>query len=163
MENLENSSSFSNFQSSERTEKEEMNTNNFLVIPESEIKLSFSRSSGKGGQNVNKVSTKAEVRWQIDSSTALTDEQKAKIKKKYPNRINEMGEFIVVSQKARTQKQNRETAIHRLNKLVREALIPEKERIPTNPSKASKERRLEEKKRQAKKKKLRRKSFSDYE
>jgi len=123
-----------------------------FIVPESEISESFSRSGGKGGQNVNKLSTKAEARWNIGNSQAFTDEQKEKIEQVLKNRINKEGELIVVSQEERSQLQNRQRAFQRLNELVLWALIPEKERIPTKPTRASKERRLEAKKLQKEKK-----------
>ena len=116
--------------------------------PESEISVSFSRASGPGGQNVNKLATKAEACWNIDNSQAFTDEEKEKIKQVLKNRINKEGELIVVSQEERSQFQNRQKAIGHLNELVLWALTPQQERIPTKPTRASKERRLEEKRRQ---------------
>ncbi len=124
-------------------------------VPESEISEQFSRSGGSGGQNVNKLSTKAEVRWNVDASAAFTDEEKEKIKQVLNNRINKEGELLVVSQEERSQLQNRERAIERLNNLVNDALIPEKERKATKPTAGSKERRLETKKRRGETKKLR--------
>lgn len=129
------------------------------IVPEAEISERFSRSGGKGGQNVNKLSTKAEVRWNVDESRAFSDEEKEKIKRVLGNRINKEGELIIASQEERSQLQNRERAIERLNNLVAAALTPEKERIPTRPTRASRERRLEEKKRQAVKKRQRVKEF----
>jgi len=146
MENLENKI----INSPEEMKKEEKK-----IVPDEEISEKFSRSGGRGGQNVNKLSTKAEVRWNVDASMVFTPEEKEKIKDILGKRINKEGELIVVSQEERSQMQNRERAIERLNKLVEAALIPEKERKPTKPTKASKERRLEEKKRIGEKKKQR--------
>lgn len=123
-----------------------------FVVPESEISERFSRSGGKGGQNVNKLSTKAELRWNVDNSRALTEEEKERIKQVLGSRINKEGELIVVSQEERSQFQNRQLAVARMNELVSQALTPEKERIPTEPTRASEERRLEEKKHQKEKK-----------
>ncbi len=125
------------------------------LVPESEISEQSSRSSGKGGQNVNKRSTKSEVRWNVENTAAFTPEEKEKIKQTLGNRINKEGDLIIVSQEERSWLQNKERAIERLNKLVRTALIPEKERKPTRPTAGSKERRLEEKKRIGEKKKSR--------
>jgi len=127
------------------------------LVPNSEITEKFSRSSGSGGQNINRASTKAEVRWNVDASMAFTDEEKEKIKQALDNRINKAGKLIVVSQEERTQLKNRKRAIERLNNLVKLALIPKKKRKPTKPTKASKERRLLEKKRTKKKKMWRKK------
>jgi ribosome-associated protein len=146
MENLENKF----IKSPEEMKKEEKK-----FVPDEEISEIFSRSSGRGGQNVNKLSTKVEVRWNVDASMTFTPEEKEKIKQALANRINKEGELIVVSQEERSQMQNRERAIEKLNKLVEAALVPEKERKPTKPTKASKERRLEEKRRIGEKKKQR--------
>jgi len=132
-----------------------MKKENNPVVPESEISEQFSRSSGKGGQNVNKLSTKAEVRWNVDESKSFSREEKEKIKKVLINKINKEGNLIVVSQEERSQLQNRERAIERLNNLVKSALILKKKRKTTKPTKASKERRLQSKKRLSEKKKLR--------
>ncbi len=129
------------------------------LIPEKEISESFSRSSGKGGQNVNKVSTKVELRWNVDVSAAFSEEEKDKIKKALTNRISKTGDLIITVQDERSQIQNRERAMEKLNKLVEEALTPEKERVPTKPTIGSKERRLGEKKRQGEKKKFRSEKF----
>jgi ribosome-associated protein len=127
------------------------------LIPEDEIEFQFSRSSGKGGQNVNKVETKVEIRFNIDRSKAFSDEEKEKIKKSLTNRINKEGDLIVVSEEERSQLQNKIIALEKLNEIIREALKIEEERIPTKPSKAIKEKRLKEKKLISAKKKLRQK------
>jgi ribosome-associated protein len=134
---------------------EEMDKKEKNIVPEDEITEQFSRSSGAGGQNINRVSTKAEARWNIEASAAFTDEEKEKIKQTLKNRINEKGELIIRSQEERSQSQNREQAIKRLNKLVQAALKPEKERVATKPTLASKKRRLQEKKRLGEKKRTR--------
>ncbi len=126
-----------------------------LSVPESEISEQSSRSSGAGGQNVNKRSTKSEVRWNVENTAAFTDEEKEKIKSALGNRINKEGELIVVSQEERSWLQNKERAIERLNNLVGTALIPEKERIATKPTRSSKEHRLEEKKHRGETKQMR--------
>ena len=136
-------------------EKKEMKEENESIVPESEITEKFSRSGGHGGQNVNKLSTKAEARWNIDESKAFSDEEKEKIKKFLANQINKKGELIVVSQEERSQLQNREQAVERLNNLIKAALVPEKERKATKPTFSSKERRLEAKKRLGEKKRWR--------
>ena len=129
------------------------------LIPEDEIEFQFSRSSGKGGQNVNKVETKVEIRFNIDRSKAFSDEEKEKIKKSLTNRINKEGDLIVVSEEERSQLQNKIIALEKLNEIIREALKPREERIPTKVPKASKTERLKEKKLISEKKKLRQKSF----
>lgn len=127
------------------------------IIAKDEIIEKFSRASGRGGQNVNKLSTKAEVRWNVGKSKKFSSEKKEKIRRVLANKINAKGELIVVSQEERSQLQNRELAIEKLNNLVKSALIPKKKRKPTKPTMASKERRLAIKKRLKEKKTWRKK------
>ena len=127
------------------------------LIPEDEIEFQFSRSSGKGGQNVNKVETKVEIHWNINNSKAFSEEEKEKIKQSLAKRINQEGDLIIRSEEERSQLKNRRIALEKLNEMIKEALKPEEERISTKPSKAIKERRLKEKKLISEKKKLRQK------
>jgi ribosome-associated protein len=119
--------------------------NNQFHIPPSELRVTFARSSGAGGQNVNKTSTKATVHWPIGRSRVLSLEQKARVREKLSNKINWSDEVVVTSEEERSQPQNRALAIARLQTLVSRALIIPKKRRPTRPTKASKLRRLESK------------------
>jgi ribosome-associated protein len=118
----------------------------------SEFTFRASRSSGAGGQNVNKVNTRVEVRFHVQKSVLLDAVEKDKVLSRLANRINKEGELILASQTGRTQGDNRKKAEERLNKLINKALIPEKKRNPTKPSKASVEKRLVNKKEQSEKK-----------
>ena len=119
---------------------------------ENEFIISASRSSGPGGQNVNKVSTKIELRFNVSDSMLLSDEEKDIISQKLITRINNAGELLIVSQSERTQLQNKASAIEKFYTLVEKALLPVRKRRPTKPSYASKLRRLEHKKLLSKKK-----------
>lgn len=117
-----------------------------MYIPETELTITFARSSGKGGQNVNKTSTKVTIHWPIGKSAVLTDEERGRIRAKLVNRINNNDELVVTSEEERSQLQNKELAINRLQTLVTAALHIPKKRKATKPTRASKLRRLESKK-----------------
>ncbi len=117
-----------------------------MQIPESELTITFARSSGAGGQNVNKTSTKVIIHWPVGKSFVLTDEEKGRVREKLANKINNEDELVVMSEEERSQPQNREIAIDRLNELVTEALHIPKKRRATRPTKGSKLRRIEGKK-----------------
>lgn len=111
-----------------------------------EVSYSASRSGGPGGQHVNKVSTRIELRFMIGQSLVLTDEQKEIIRKKLIRRINFADELLVVSQNSRSQSANKEDAFQKFIVLLQKALTPPKPRIKTKPSASSKEKRLQDKK-----------------
>lgn len=117
-----------------------------IIIPYKEIKITFSRSGGAGGQNVNKTSTKAILHWSVGNSQVLSLEEKARVRTKLANRINNNDEVVLMSDEERSQPQNRDLAIARLQSLVASALHVPKKRRPTRPTKASKLRRIESKK-----------------
>lgn len=121
-----------------------------------ELHFSASRSSGPGGQNVNKVSTKMELRFHVASSAILSKEEKELIAEKLAARINVAGELVLVSQSERSQLQNKEKVTEKFYMLVARALTPRKKRKPTKPSGASKEERLEAKRQLSEKKERRR-------
>ena len=120
-----------------------------------ELVFSASRSSGPGGQNVNKVSSKVELRFHILNSSLLTQQEKGLLMEKLALRINKEGELVLVSQSERTQLRNKEAVIEKFYSLLRKALTPRKKRKPTRPGAAVKEERLENKRIKAKMKEQR--------
>ena len=123
-----------------------------------EIKFNFSRSSGPGGQHVNKVNTKAELRLDIKNSNVFNEEEKALLLEKLFNQINQEGVLIIVSQASKSQLKNKEEAITKLYTLINKALKPKKKRKATSVPQVAKEKRLKDKK-ETSEKKDRRKSF----
>jgi ribosome-associated protein len=112
---------------------------------ENEFVFQASRSSGPGGQNVNKVSSKVELRFNINDSQLLSDEEKLIVAEKLSNKMNKLGEIVLVAQTDRSQLKNKEKVIGKFYLLLERALIPPKKRYKTRPTKASIERRLESK------------------
>jgi ribosome-associated protein len=115
-----------------------------------EFVFQASRSGGPGGQNVNKVSSKVELRFYIANSALLNEEEKTIIAEKLINKINNLGELILVSQTERSQLQNKEKVIEKFYLLINKVLTPRKKRLNTKPTKASVEKRLVSKRVQAK-------------
>ena len=117
-----------------------------LEIPEHELDFAVSRSGGPGGQNVNKVSTRVTLRFNVDSSESLNKDQRRRIHFRLATRINKEGILQVTSQRTRSQELNRADVLERFAELLREALHKELPRIPTRVSRAAKIKRVEEKK-----------------
>lgn len=115
----------------------------------SEFTFSASRSGGAGGQNVNKVNTKVELRFDIVASSLLSDDEKTQILGKLRTKLTTEGILIVVSQEERTQLKNKEICIEKFYNMLEKALTIPKKRKPTKPTAASKEKRLESKRQQS--------------
>lgn len=117
-----------------------------VVIPEAEIVFTFVRSSGPGGQNVNKVSTKAVLRFDVAGSPSLDEQDRLLIRERLASRLTREGVLVLSSDATRSQEDNRRLALLKLQQLLRAALHRQRPRKPTRPSRAAQERRLAAKK-----------------
>lgn len=132
-----------------------------MKVPREKLQVSFSRSSGPGGQNVNKVATRVEVRFQLESADWIPPLIRSRLVGLHPRRLNREGDFIIVSSRFRSQKRNLEDCIEKLEGLLREASRPRQRRVPTRKTRASNERRLLQKKRRSSTKTHRRRPDED--
>ncbi len=123
--------------------------NEMIQIPDEQLEWSFARSGGPGGQNVNKVASKATLRWNFSNSTALTAEMKDRLQVKYPSRVTNEGELVITSQKTRDQDRNKQDCLEKLIAIIRSVLVVPKPRKKTKPTKASQARRVAEKRHKA--------------
>ena len=130
--------------------------NDRISIDETELEEQFVRSSGPGGQNVNKVSTAVELRFDVARSAALTPPIRQRLVRLAGNRLTKDGVLIIRAERFRTQEQNRADARERLAEMVRNAAVSPKFRVKTKPSKGAKERRIRTKVKRGAIKKLRR-------
>lgn len=128
-----------------------------LRIPRAEFTLSFVRSSGPGGQNVNKVASKAQLRWDVLGSPSLPAEVRERFRARYGSRLTTSGELILSSQRYRDQGRNVADCLEKLRAMLVAVSRPPVKRRPTRPSRAARQRRLEEKRSVARTKRLRRK------
>ncbi len=126
-----------------------------IIIPASELTWSAVRASGPGGQNVNKVASKVELRFDAAHSRVLSDDTRSRLIQLAGSRASLEGVIVVVVQDTRDQRRNLELARERLSDLIRQALVRPKRRRPTKPSRAAQARRLDAKKRQGDKKRAR--------
>lgn len=125
-----------------------------VVVPRAAVTFAASRASGPGGQNVNKVNTRAELRIALDA-IPLPPGARGRLRRLAGKRVNAAGELLIAAEEHRSQSRNKEAALERLRELVARALVPPKPRIRTKPTKASRERRIDAKKRRSDVKKAR--------
>lgn len=134
---------------------------NSIAIDESELKFSFSRASGPGGQNVNKVATAARLRWDVKRSPSLREDVKERLVIISGTRMTTRGVLVIDARRYRSQEKNREDALARLVALVKKAAVRPKKRKTTKPTRESKKRRLDEKRRRSETKRGRKKVSDD--
>lgn len=130
-------------------------------IPERELVFTFARSSGPGGQNVNKTETKATLRWAVRQSLSLPADVRARFLRSFATRITTEGELVLSSQRHRDRLRNIDDCLEKLAVMLRSVATPRRKRRPTRPSRGAVERRISEKKRRGSSKSARRKPADD--
>lgn len=123
-----------------------LEVNETIRIPEEEWSWTYARSGGPGGQNVNKVASKAVLRWAMVASVSVPEAVKERLRAAHPSHCTVEGDYLVVSQKYRDQERNREDCLAKLAEMLRRAAKPPTPRRPTKPTKSSQRRRLTDKK-----------------
>ena len=141
--------------------KNDVPVKNGIVIPEHELEITTSRAGGPGGQHVNKTDTRITVRWNVKTTTVLTEEQKSRVLQNLASRLTESGDLIIHNNETRSQLQNKKLALMILANEIRRALHVPKKRMATRISKAKKESRLQAKSHRGTVKQLR--SKKDFE
>ena len=134
-----------------------------IRIPRSELTFQFSRSGGPGGQNVNKLSTRVQMRWNVDETEALPEDVRRRLKSHNHKRINSEGELLLTSQRYRDQARNIEDCVEKLRELVAAAAVIPHRRRPTKPTAGSHRRRLQSKRERSERKMRRRQPRLDGE
>jgi ribosome-associated protein len=135
--------------------------NERIHIPEEELSFTFVRSGGPGGQNVNKVASKAVLRWGVDASPSVPADVKARLRTLHRRRITTEGDLVLSSQRYRDQDRNRLDCLDKLREFLLEAAVVPRARKPTRPSRGARERRLADKRRRAAVKSVRRRPVDD--
>ncbi len=131
------------------------------TIPEEDLELSYVRSSGPGGQNVNKVSTKVELRFRLSQCTALSWAQKRRLMGAFSSHVTRTGDIVLSSDRFRSQLRNQEDVLERLARMIRKIRSAPKRRIATKPTRSSQQRRVKDKRQRGELKRQRRRGDVD--
>jgi ribosome-associated protein len=142
-------------------ETDGIRVNDSVVIPRGELEVRASRSSGAGGQHVNKTSSRIEIEWNVRTSAAISDEQRERLLSRLASRLSDEGSIRVVASDTRSQLRNREAAERRLGETVAKALVIAKKRKPTRRPRSADEARLSEKKKHSERKRERQRPITD--
>jgi len=132
-----------------------------IRVPLRELRFTFARSSGPGGQNVNKVNTKATLHWAVATTGSLPDDVRQRLMQRFRRRINSEGQLVIQSQRFRDQGRNVADCLEKLRAMLQQVAQPPKKRVPTRPSRRAKQRRLDDKRSKARTKQLRRRPGLD--
>lgn len=138
-----------------------LEVNSRISIPLKEFQFTFARSSGPGGQNVNKVNTKVTLHWPVTETDSLPSAVRERFVERYPRRINREGQLVVTSERFRDQGRNVADCLNKLRDLILAVATAPKRRKPTKPTKGSRERRLQSKRQKSEKKQARRSDWRD--
>ncbi|MEI6834786.1 MAG: alternative ribosome rescue aminoacyl-tRNA hydrolase ArfB [bacterium] len=133
----------------------------FIVVPTSEVTFSYARSSGPGGQNVNKTESKVILHWSLDRAVWVPDDVKSRFREAFGSRVNSSGEVVIHSDESRDRLANEKSCMEKLTNMLRKVWIPPKKRIATKPTRSSQRKRIESKRMRSDAKKARR-SPNDY-
>jgi ribosome-associated protein len=133
-----------------------LHVNHDIQIPDEELHFSFARSGGPGGQNVNKVASKAVLRWSLAANASVPEHVKTRLRSLHGNRITAEGEIVIQSQRYRDQERNRQDCLDKLREFILQASALPKTRHATKPTRGSRERRLQAKKHRTARKTARR-------
>ena len=142
--------------------KKDLPIKNGIIVPGHELEIIASRSGGPGGQHVNKTSTRITVRWNVQQTSALSDELKERVVQKLSPRLTIDGDLIISNSTSRSQQQNKELALERLADTIRKALYVPKRRMKTRIPKSAQKARLKAKTHRSSIKKMRSKNIADY-